>query len=212
MQSNLILSLGFLVTDKYKTVGYKGAVDITVKNPNGEIFHEEKGLEEKELELTTYGSQGPWQICMKINQEKGKKASIIVDLTYFTMNQRSLVGTAWEMNKQRQGGDQGQGQQDQVDLIASLVSRTTELADKDQVAQLSRGIYDLDALLMAVVREQKHIQHRTEAQFQVLGVTKSRMLWWSLLQACIIISASCFQVYMVRRLFEKRDQKWGGSV
>eukprot|EP01024_Parvocaulis_polyphysoides_P035803 TRINITY_DN31846_c0_g1_i2.p1 TRINITY_DN31846_c0_g1~~TRINITY_DN31846_c0_g1_i2.p1 ORF type:complete len:271 (-),score=38.60 TRINITY_DN31846_c0_g1_i2:73-885(-) len=211
MQTNIIISLGFLVANKQGSRAFQGALDITVKTPTGDIIHEEKGVEEKEFELTTFGAQGPWQICFKISREKGVKASLVLDLTYFTVNQRSLVGTAWEMNKQRNAG--GQEQQENVDLMKQLVSKSTELADTSQVAILSRGIYDLDALLMAIIREQRHIQHRTDAQLQIVSSTKGRMLWWSLLQALMLVAASFVQVYIVRRLFEKRDKNvWNVGV
>eukprot|EP01023_Acetabularia_acetabulum_P046700 TRINITY_DN4845_c0_g2_i1.p1 TRINITY_DN4845_c0_g2~~TRINITY_DN4845_c0_g2_i1.p1 ORF type:complete len:279 (+),score=54.68 TRINITY_DN4845_c0_g2_i1:117-953(+) len=212
VQTNLILSVGFFVANKQGARGFQGAVDITVKTPKGDIIHDQKGLEDKEIELTTFGDSGPWQICFKINREKGVKASLVLDLTYFTVNQRSLVGTAWEMNRQKSAG---QEQVDHVDLMQQLVSKSTELADKDQVAMLSRGIFDLDALLMGVVREQRHIQHRTEAQLSIVASTKGRMLWWTLFQTLVIISASFVQVYMVRKLFEKRDnnkQHWSARV
>eukprot|EP01025_Chloroclados_australasicus_P009605 TRINITY_DN13677_c1_g1_i1.p1 TRINITY_DN13677_c1_g1~~TRINITY_DN13677_c1_g1_i1.p1 ORF type:complete len:135 (+),score=15.87 TRINITY_DN13677_c1_g1_i1:61-405(+) len=111
--------------------------------------------------------------------------------------------------------DAGQGQQETVDLMAQLVSKSTELPDQNQVAELSRGIYDLDAMLMAVVREQRHVQHRTDAQLKVVASTKSRMAWWSFMQAGIIIGTSLFQVFMVRQLFERKDRSnsvWGRGV
>eukprot|EP01024_Parvocaulis_polyphysoides_P021681 TRINITY_DN20281_c0_g1_i1.p1 TRINITY_DN20281_c0_g1~~TRINITY_DN20281_c0_g1_i1.p1 ORF type:complete len:269 (+),score=21.25 TRINITY_DN20281_c0_g1_i1:49-855(+) len=212
VQANVILSLGFLAVNK-QNHNNRGAVDIVVKSPNGEIVYEEADIQEKELEVNAYGGQGPWQVCMKISK---RKASVIVDLTYFTLNQRSLVGTAWEMGRQNVGkGDSGQGQQETVDLMAQLVSKTTELAGKEQVAEISRGIYDLDAMLMAVVREQKHVSHRSEAQMKVVQGTKTRMLLWSALQAIIIIASSMFQVYMVRQLFDRKDKSnsiWGRGV
>eukprot|EP01024_Parvocaulis_polyphysoides_P056609 TRINITY_DN59899_c0_g1_i1.p3 TRINITY_DN59899_c0_g1~~TRINITY_DN59899_c0_g1_i1.p3 ORF type:complete len:270 (-),score=34.04 TRINITY_DN59899_c0_g1_i1:269-1078(-) len=213
VNAHVIISIGFLTVDK-RNANNRGAVDIQIKSPSGEVVYQEEALEEKELEVNAYGGQGPWQICMKISKKKGSKASVLLDLTYMTINQRSLVGTAWEMLR-RDTGQQGQGQQETVDLMAQLVSKSTELADKTQIAELSKGIYDLDALLMAVVREQRHVQHRTEAQLQVVAGTKSRMLWWSFVQALIIVAASLFQVYMVRQLFERKaksNSTWGRGV
>eukprot|EP01023_Acetabularia_acetabulum_P032955 TRINITY_DN307_c0_g2_i1.p1 TRINITY_DN307_c0_g2~~TRINITY_DN307_c0_g2_i1.p1 ORF type:complete len:269 (+),score=39.83 TRINITY_DN307_c0_g2_i1:151-957(+) len=211
VNAHVILSAGILTVDK-RNPNNKGSLDIMVKSPTGQIIHQETSLQEKEFEVNAYGAQGPWQICMKIS--RGSKASVLLDLTYWTINQRSLVGTAWEMTR-RDVGDSGQGQQETVDLMAQLVTKSTELADSNQVAELSKGIYDLDAMLMAVVREQKHVQHRTEAQLQVVAGTKTRMLWWSFLQAFIIVAASLFQVYMVRQLFERKDKSnstWGRGV
>eukprot|EP01025_Chloroclados_australasicus_P015738 TRINITY_DN175_c0_g2_i1.p1 TRINITY_DN175_c0_g2~~TRINITY_DN175_c0_g2_i1.p1 ORF type:complete len:306 (-),score=22.59 TRINITY_DN175_c0_g2_i1:222-1139(-) len=203
VKTNIILSTGFLVVNQQGAVNHKGAVDVVVKTPNNEVLHEETGLQEKELELTTFGAQGPWQICFKINKVVGNRASVVLDLTYFTLNQRSLVGTAWEMNKMRAAADFGSGSKDGEDLMQQLVSRSVELADSKQVAELSRGIFDLDAMLMAVFREQKHIEHRTEAHLQMVQGIKSRMLWWSLFLSMVLIAASLFQVFAVRQLFKK---------
>ena len=48
-------------------------------------------------------AQGPWKMCFKVDRNGAYRApSLLIELSYFTVNHRSLLGTSYEHEKTTQ--------------------------------------------------------------------------------------------------------------
>lgn len=79
-----------------------------------------------------------------------------------------------------------------------------ELAKKEHLDPLETQILQLSAAISAVHNEQKYMKMRETRHRYTNDSTNSRVLWWSFFEAVILIGASLFQVYYLRRFFEQK--------
>lgn len=98
-----LLANGFLVlqvANKYGAETSKGSVDVWVKNSAGTTVYHNEAVKEDNFSVHTKGTKGPWQLCFKIsNVERINQHALSIELSYFTVNLRSLVGTDHEWSK-----------------------------------------------------------------------------------------------------------------
>jgi hypothetical protein len=80
----------------------------------------------------------------------------------------------------------------------------TELAKKEHLDPLEQQILQLSAAMSAVHNEQKYMKMREARHRATNDSTNSRVLWWSFFEAVMLIGASLFQVYYLRRFFEDK--------
>lgn len=53
--------------------------------------------------LDVHRLQGPWKMCFKVDRNGAYRApSLLIELSYFTVNHRSLLGTSYEHEKTTQ--------------------------------------------------------------------------------------------------------------
>jgi p24 family protein beta-1 len=79
-----------------------------------------------------------------------------------------------------------------------------DLAKKEHLDPLEQQILQLSAAISAVHNEQKYMKMRETRHRFTNDSTNSRVLWWSFFEATILIGASLFQVYYLRRFFEQK--------
>ncbi|PWN33861.1 supernatant protein factor, C-terminal domain-containing protein [Meira miltonrushii] len=76
--------------------------------------------------------------------------------------------------------------------------------DDGEMLPIEREIRDLAAGLQAIKDEQEYLVIRERVHRNTAESTFSRVKWWSVIQAFLLIGACSFQVYFVKRQFEVR--------
>lgn len=87
------------ISSRYGTEATKATVDFTLYDPAGRIIHSEVAVSSAEATVTGHGGQGPWRACFKVSRQQILRPSVIVRLSYFTVNSPSLVGTHFEWQR-----------------------------------------------------------------------------------------------------------------
>ncbi|EPQ26506.1 uncharacterized protein PFL1_05828 [Pseudozyma flocculosa PF-1] len=78
------------------------------------------------------------------------------------------------------------------------------VADEGDMLPIEREIRDLAAGLQAVKDEQEYLVIRERVHRNTAESTNSRVKWWSIIQAFILIGVCGCQIYFVKRHFEVR--------
>ncbi|EGC37250.1 hypothetical protein DICPUDRAFT_150161 [Dictyostelium purpureum] len=77
-----------------------------------------------------------------------------------------------------------------------------ELAKKNDLTPIERSIMTLSDGVTGVRNEQNYFRMREAAHRNTAESTNSRVLWWSIFEACVLVSLSIWQIYYLRRFFE----------
>ncbi|GAB4814798.1 hypothetical protein N2152v2_001844 [Parachlorella kessleri] len=143
-------------------------------------------------------SLGPWRACFRVSRGQILRPSVIVKVSYFTINQMTLVGTSfeWERDAAKLGVNPGQ-------------MDTTALGSAEQVAELSQGLQRLDHLLLNVTHEQRYLYARSVRHLRTVQSTHSRTLWYQLLIYFFIVLTSFAQAVGVRLMFKNNRRGQG---
>jgi hypothetical protein len=190
------IDVGFLISSKYGGEGNQAAVDVKIYDPQGVVIHEENSQAEGELELESPGGgQGPWRVCFKVARGQILRPSVIVKVSYFTINADMMLGTAFEW------------QAEDADHAIPEVDPSM-LGTQDQIKELQQGLVKLDHYLRNVTNEQKYLYARTVRHLKTAKSTHTRAFWYSLLVSSVIAAASFVQVAGVRMMF-KNSRKQG---
>lgn len=196
--THVLIDLGFVITSRYGTEANKAAVDFTVYGPDGNSVHKEDSVSETEIAVTAEGGQGPWRACFRVSKGQILRPSVIVKISYFTVNSMSLVGTSFEW--QRDSAGTGAGPPGTVD--------PKHLGTVEQVEEVTEGLQRLDYYLMNVTNEQRYLYARTVRHLRTAESTHTRTLMYMLLICTTIVAASVVQVLGVRMMF-KSNRKHG---
>jgi hypothetical protein len=210
------------VTSRFGTETSRASVDFTLLDPEGQAVHHEAGASETEVAVTARGGRGPWRACFKISRGPVLRPSVMVKVSYFTVNHMSLVGTKFEW--QRGGGGQAGGAAAQLDpqLLGTRLARdeaqrsaagsgswvrppepdcestpahpSTPAGTSEQVAELSRGLQRLDYYLQNVTNEQRFLYSRAVRHLRTVESTHARAFWYYFLIYSVIMMASTAQV------------------
>ena len=183
------------MTSRYGTEANRAAVDLTIYGPGGETAHKEDGISDTEVAVTAIGGRGPWKACFKVSRGQILRPSVLVKLTYFTVNQMSLVGTTFEW--QRHGPTEPRPQEDPKSLVT-----------REQVDELSLGLQRLDYYLHNVTNEQRYLYARTLRHLKTVQSTHTRAFWYYLLTNSVIVLSAFAQVVGIRMLF-RNSRKQG---
>ncbi|KFM26672.1 hypothetical protein F751_6629 [Auxenochlorella protothecoides] len=194
-----IVDIGVLISSRYGTEATKATVDFTLYDPAGRIIHSEVAVSSAEATVTGHGGQGPWRACFKVSRQQILRPSVIVRLSYFTVNSPTLVGThfEWQRTPPEAGG---------IQLSPGGVT-AGELGTNDQVQSLADGLQRLDYYLHNVTNEQRYLSSRTERHLQTVRSTHSRALWYYVALYGVIVAASFAQVVGVRVMFSNRRKQ-----
>lgn len=188
--TRVLIDIGVLVSSRYGGESNKASVDMTVYDPRGEQIYQEEGMTETEAAVNGDGGQGPWRVCFKVSRGQILRPSVIVKVSYFTVNQVNLVGTNFEW------------QQDEGTAGSAGAVDPSELGSAQQVADMSSGLQRLDTLLMNVTYEQRYLYARTVRHLRTVESTHARALWYQLLIYFFIILTSFAQAVGVRLMFK----------
>ncbi|KAM9969594.1 hypothetical protein ACTFIR_001430 [Dictyostelium discoideum] len=77
-----------------------------------------------------------------------------------------------------------------------------EIAKKKDLTPIERSIMTLSDGVIAVKNEQNYFKMREAAHRNTAESTNSRVLWWSVFEAFVLIALSIWQIYYLRRFFE----------
>ncbi|PSC70489.1 transmembrane emp24 domain-containing p24beta3-like [Micractinium conductrix] len=191
--THVLIDLGFVITSRYGTEANKAAVDFNVYGPNGDSVHKEESVSETEIAVTAEGGRGPWRACYRVSKGQILRPSVIVKLTYFTVNSMSLVGTSFEW--QRDAAPAGP---------APATIDASSLGTVEQVQEVTSGLQRLDHYLMNVTNEQRYLYARTVRHLRTAESTHGRTLGYMLLICGTIVAASFVQVLGVRMMFNSK--------
>lgn len=76
------------------------------------------------------------------------------------------------------------------------------LAQVEQLDPIERSIMRLNEGLSQIQQEQSYLRTRERVHRDTAESTNSRVLWWSLFEAFVLVAMSVWQVYYLRRFFE----------
>ncbi|KAL4446240.1 hypothetical protein ABPG77_003047 [Micractinium sp. CCAP 211/92] len=198
--THVLIDLGFVITSRYGTEANKAAVDFNVYGPDGNSVHKEESVSETEIAVTAEGGQGPWRACFRVSKGQILRPSVIVKISYFTVNSMSLVGTSFEWQRDSAGTGAGAGPPGAVD--------PKHLGTVEQVEEVTEGLQRLDYYLTNVTNEQRYLYARTVRHLRTAESTYTRTLAYMLLICATIVAASVVQVLGVRMMF-KSNRKHG---
>lgn len=102
---------------------------------------------------------------------------VILDLTYWTINQRSLKGTQYESSKPAKAGAAPAASKEQEDLAALAV-----------------GVESLGQGLLSVVHEQQFLQHRHARHLHTVEKTHRRTMLATIGISCGLLTSAAGQV------------------
>lgn len=63
------------------------------------VVHEREATSEEEIAVTADGNAGPWRVCFRVSRGQILRPSVVVKVSYFTVNHMSLVGTQFEWQR-----------------------------------------------------------------------------------------------------------------
>lgn len=83
-----------------------------------------------------------------------------------------------------------------------IATTAHEVAHKEHLTPLELTIVQLSEGLYNVQDEQKYMRVRERVHRNTTESTNARVLWWSFVEAAILVGMSLYQVYYLRRFFE----------
>lgn len=192
---NVLVEVGFLVANKYGEETSRGTVDVYAKNPDGQVIYTNDGVKEDTFSLVGRGSPSGWEVCFKISQtESSVQHSLTIELSYFTVNMRALVGTGHEKMK-----DSGSVEQ-------ALEVDVESLAKTEDIGKVASALRSLHIQLSSIRQMERFLKMRTDRHMKTVKSTHRRTLFWSAIEALVIISASLVQVLVVQRFFNSTNK------
>jgi hypothetical protein len=189
-QAQVQVDIGFLVTTKHDVEDAKANVDFGLYSPTNTLLKNQNGVTEGELDFTAQADGiGPWKFCVRVSGGKLLRPSVIVDITYFSVNFDDVdEGFDWE--------DEHDGHED-ADVDKS------DLARHDQIVDISSGLSRLDRYLVNVTNEQRFLYARTVRHLKTASSTLSRTYWYYIAVYGAICLASVSQILVIRLMFKK---------
>lgn len=198
--TDVVVEAGLLVADEYGSEAYRGAVNITVFDPAGKEIHAVNGTQDSEIEVDSHGLKGPWKLCFKVDREAAYKApSLLMELSYFTVNHRALLGTSYEQEKTTKQPLPPNAANDHPQAAAHFDKE--HMPTLDQVNEVMDGLVMLDAHLQGVEHEAHHLTMRTTRHLKTIKSTHYRTMFYYLGIYTAIVGASFLQVAGVRYMF-----------
>ena len=173
------------VSSRHGTEDNKAAVDWKLYDSQGNVVHEEDGMTSIDVTVPGIGGPEPWRACFKVSRRHLLRPSVIVEISYFTVNSPPLGGThfAWQRPAPKGAAP--------VD-VAKV--NPAELGTAEQVESLSEGLQRLDYYIHNVTNEQRYLSRRTDRHMQTVRSTHTRALWYYMALYLVIIAASFSQV------------------
>uniref|UniRef100_A0A7S3DHW7 GOLD domain-containing protein n=1 Tax=Palpitomonas bilix TaxID=652834 RepID=A0A7S3DHW7_9EUKA len=77
-----------------------------------------------------------------------------------------------------------------------------ELARQEHIDPIEKGILKLSEAIRGLQAEQEYLKMRERAHRDTSESTNARVLWWSILEASVLVAMSMWQIYYLRRFFE----------
>lgn len=194
---NVAVDVGFLVTNRYGGETARGTVDVTAFAPGGDIIYSNQAVKEDTFSIVSRGPSNGWKVCFKIAHSEGSTQPLTIELSYFTVNMRALIGTEHERSKEGLLVDTSMQGMD-VDVES--------LAKSEDLGKVMTGLRSLNMQLTTVRQMGHHLKMRTDRHMKTVKSTHRRTLYWSFIVAVVLISASLFQVYAVQRFFTSTNK------
>lgn len=194
---NVVVEGGFLVTNRFGGETSRGTVDVTVKNPDGEVIYTNADIKEDTFSVVSRGGYHGWQLCFKIAQTEGSTQPLTIELSYFTINMRALIGTEHERSKDGAVFN---------DAVAAVDVDIESLATSDDLSKVVSGLRSASMQLTSVRQMGHHLKMRTERHMKTVVSTHWRTLLWSMILSMVVISTSLFQVFAVRQFFNSNSK------
>eukprot|EP00301_Raphidiophrys_heterophryoidea_P026041 c8885_g1_i1.p1 GENE.c8885_g1_i1~~c8885_g1_i1.p1 ORF type:complete len:213 (-),score=55.65 c8885_g1_i1:102-740(-) len=84
------------------------------------------------------------------------------------------------------------------------LANTNAIADKNSMSDLQDKLRQLQLTVRDVQSTQRYLRNREIRHRNTTDSTNSRVLWWSVLEAVVIVALSAFQVYYIRSFFDRK--------
>lgn len=195
---------GILVTDEYGNEAYRGAVDATLYDPNGKDLKSLVEVQDDEMEVEATGIKGPWKLCFRIHKGSGyRPPSLIVELVYFVVNHKSLLGTSYEAHKSTQVPLPPNSNLEHPAAVLAHHADKEHMASAEQVETLMDSLAGLEVHMQKLEHEQHHMQLRAGRHLKTIQSTHKRTLRYYIAIYAAIVATSFLQVAGVRRMFKE---------
>ena len=188
---NVAVDVGFLVTNQYGGETGRGTVDVTARSATGDTIYSNTGVKEDTFSVVSRGPPEGWEVCFKISSTDGGTQPLTIELSFFTVNMRALIGTEHEKSKDNI----------QADTSISIDVDVETLAKSEDLGKVVSGLRSSNLQLTTLRQMGHHLRLRTERHMKTVQSTHRRTLVWSGLLTLALVSASLFQVYAVQRFF-----------
>lgn len=196
----VFVEAGILVADEYGSEAYRGAVDVTLFDTAGKEIKALTGIQDAEIEVDAHGTKGPWKMCFKVDRNGAYRApSLLIELSYFTVNHRSLLGTSYEHEKTTQLPLPPNAALDHPH--ASPHFDKDHMPTVEQVNDVMDGLVMLDAHIQSLEYEAHHLTMRTTRHLKTIKSTHFRTMFYYVGIYAAIVAASFIQVAGVRYMF-----------
>lgn len=194
---------GILVTDEYGNEAYRGSVDATIYDPNGKELKSLVNVQDDDMEVEATGVKGPWKLCFRIHKGGGyRPPSLVVELAYFVVNHKSLVGTSYEADKSTQVPLPPNSNLEHPAAILAHHADKEHMASSEQVETLMDNLAALEVHMQKLEHEQHHMQLRASRHLKTIQSTHKRTLMYYIAIYAAIVATSFLQVAGVRRMFK----------
>jgi len=87
-------------------------------------------------------------------------------------------------------------------IVVGSGKETFGFAKADRLSPLETSIVHLSDGLVEIQAQQKYMRLRERAHRHTTESTNARVLWWSFLEAAVLIAMSLWQIYYLRSFFE----------
>eukprot|EP00013_Stygamoeba_regulata_P020023 CAMPEP_0177645896 /NCGR_PEP_ID=MMETSP0447-20121125/9489_1 /TAXON_ID=0 /ORGANISM="Stygamoeba regulata, Strain BSH-02190019" /LENGTH=194 /DNA_ID=CAMNT_0019148401 /DNA_START=167 /DNA_END=751 /DNA_ORIENTATION=- len=98
--------------------------------------------------------------------------------------------------------------QKEVDFMIHIGDEIKPIAKAEHLTPLEQSILELSDNLYAVKMENHYFRLRERTHRNTVESTNERVLWYSILEFCVLVGVNGWNIYFLRRLFENR--KVGG--
>lgn len=193
---NVAVDVGFLVTNRYGGETARGTVDVTAKSPSGDVIYTKNNVKEDTFSIVSRGSTHGWEVCFTMAHSEGSTQPLTIELSYFTVNMRALIGTEHEKSKEGI----------QIETALQLDVDPEKLAKSEDLGKVLTGLRSCNMQLVSVRQMGHHLKMRTERHMKTVKSTHRRTLLWSVFVAAVLIGASLFQVFAVQRFFNSTNK------
>ncbi|KAJ3432453.1 transmembrane emp24 domain-containing protein [Anaeramoeba flamelloides] len=81
-------------------------------------------------------------------------------------------------------------------------SQKSDIAKKRHLTQLETGVIELQEGLQKILSEQHYLMIRERRHRNTTESTNARVLWWSFLEAFLLMAMAIAQIYYLKRMFK----------
>eukprot|EP00197_Chlamydomonas_leiostraca_P008549 CAMPEP_0202884770 /NCGR_PEP_ID=MMETSP1391-20130828/41321_1 /ASSEMBLY_ACC=CAM_ASM_000867 /TAXON_ID=1034604 /ORGANISM="Chlamydomonas leiostraca, Strain SAG 11-49" /LENGTH=232 /DNA_ID=CAMNT_0049568001 /DNA_START=16 /DNA_END=714 /DNA_ORIENTATION=+ len=161
---------------------YVPFIGIKIMDPHGEqIWTQQHVYSEAHFNV---GARGPGVYKACFHNPWESRTDAVVDLVYFTLAHLRSGSAGIRIPK---------GTED---------NRGKEVAHQDHIEEVRRTILGMSEFMQVIAGSQRYLQRKLERHQTTMLSSKSRTMWYTLLEAAGVIAVAGAQIYTITRFFK----------